>query len=175
MGLPTKKWIILLPLAFMVFMFGSCRHVAPSFDDRQPLQLPSDWKELAYEAIAGEYRQVQPKMLFLGQPRPSKVLYRYWTYRHYDGLAGLAVLKGKAGSLIAGDSNLWFVVYVIGADSEISFLTDNLEATDVDPPLYVLGVVDETNTGTWRLPRPINLDGQTKMKFQRFIAAPLKD
>ncbi|MDR1486879.1 MAG: hypothetical protein LBT62_02630 [Deltaproteobacteria bacterium] len=175
MGFPTKKWKILFPLAFMVFMCGSCRYVASSFDGQQPIELPSNWKELAYEAIAGEYQQAEPKMLFLGRPRPSRVLYRYWTYRHYDGLAGLAVLKGKGSSLITGESGLWFVIYVIGADFEISFLTDNLESTDVDPPLYVLGVVDETNTGTWRLPRPTNLDGQTKAKFQQFIAAPLKD
>jgi hypothetical protein len=88
----------------------------------------------------------------------------------------MAVLRGwSASSILGGQTRPWYVIYVLGPDFLPVFVTDNLEGTDVTPPLYTLEVVDETGVGTWRLPKPNGLDAAAKEKLKRFIATPYKD
>jgi hypothetical protein len=141
-----------------------------------PPALPERWEQMAAAAIRVGFPEAQPKILFLGRPRPAKVRYRYWTDKRLSGLAGLAVLKSREvrGKLLGPDGP-WFALYVIGPEGEVDLVTDNLEATDVDPPIYSMTVVDVSKGSEIRLPRPLDLSRDLWRELGEFSRTPWEE
>ena len=136
-------------------------------------RLPDNWQAIAAAAIKPQFSEGQPKMFFLGYPKPANVRYRYWTEQRMVGRAGLAALKAKEGrGRILGPDGPWFVLYVFGVDGEVAFITDNLESADVDPPVYAMEVVDQTKSVEIRLPRPLGLGRAGFKRLGEFTRAP---
>ena len=134
--------------------------------------LPDDWREIVADGVRAKYPDEAPKILFLAPPRPGRVRYRYWTEMRLTGFCGVAALKARVErGKILGPDGPWFVVYVLGPEG-VELLTDNLEATDVDPPFYALEVVDVSKGSEIRLPRPLGLSRADWRRVGEFSRTP---
>ncbi|MDR1545798.1 MAG: hypothetical protein LBU12_03615 [Deltaproteobacteria bacterium] len=151
---------------------GNCGPAPPARQSQDPA--PASQAELAAQ-LAKALGDPDLKMLFLGPARSAAVRYRYWTERRWQGSAGLVAVRGRGQGTIFGDGGAALAVYVLDHEGRLALATPRLEWTDVEPPLYILGVVDETKVGTWRSPRPLGLDRETEKRLKSFRTAPLDD
>jgi hypothetical protein len=137
--------------------------------------LSAGWRKAAAEAINREFPSVEAKIMFLGEPKAASVRYRYWTNENIVGHAGLAALKARRPGGLLGPSGPWLVLYVLGPGGEPILVTENLEAADVDPPVYALEVVDQTKSVEHRLPRPLGLGREGLRRLGEFTKIPWEE
>ncbi|MDR2455672.1 MAG: hypothetical protein LBE49_03630 [Deltaproteobacteria bacterium] len=162
----------LLAIALAVFANG-CAGTMDGASLESAGSLPSGWQSLAYEAIKTQFPEGDPKVFFLGQPHPASVRYRYWTEKRLIGHAGAAALKAKDGrGRVLGPDGPWFVLYVLDSSGQALLVTDNLEAADVEPPVYAMEVVDQTKSVEIRLPRPLDLSRAGFRRLGEFSRTP---
>ena len=90
-------------------------------------ELQADWAERILAEITEKYPATETRIFFTAQPRLSRLRYHYWTEKSYVGLAGLAVVRSfEEGGLFGGESGPWQVVYVLGPDGLVEFLSGRL-------------------------------------------------
>jgi hypothetical protein len=172
------KALGLLLAALLALSAGGCLSPLAGGGEPQapPPELPARWQDQAASAIRAAFPEAEPKILYLGEPKPARVRYRYWTDRRLSGLAGLAALKAKEpeGRLL-GPGGPWLVLFVFGQEGEVDLVAENLEATDVDPPIYSMTVVDVSKGAEIRLPRPLSFTRELRRELMEFSKAPWEE
>ncbi|MDR2387431.1 MAG: hypothetical protein LBE80_07610 [Deltaproteobacteria bacterium] len=162
-----------------MFVFTGCLQRAPLGglgEDQREWELPGDWADKVYGELIEKYPAKETKLFFIGRPRLSKLRYRYWVEKSYLGLAGLVMVRSlEEGRIFGGESGPWQVVYLIGPEGGVDFLSGRLEWIDVNPPLYALETVDQSRETNIRLSRPINLAEETELALKMFMLSPFEE
>ncbi|MDR2386442.1 MAG: hypothetical protein LBE80_02515 [Deltaproteobacteria bacterium] len=145
-------------------------------EDQRSWVLPEDWAEKVFAELIERYPAKETRLFFTNRPRLSKLRYRYWVEKSFVGLAGLVVVRSlEEGRIFGGESGPWQVVYLIGPEGQVDFLSGRLEWIDVNPPLYALETIDQSQESNIRLSRPIDLDQETELALKLFMMSPFEE
>ncbi|MDR2367132.1 MAG: hypothetical protein LBF58_03340 [Deltaproteobacteria bacterium] len=135
--------------------------------------LPADWPDRVFAELTEKYPAKETRLFFVSPPRPARLRYHYWTEKRYEGLAGLVVVRSLSeGGLFGGESGPWQVVYLFDPEGQLAFLSGRLEWIDVEPPLYAMETIDQTQRSTIRHSRAIDLDEAREEALKQFMVSP---